>query len=399
MSDVTIFIPTYNRPQWLNRTAAFLQHGSVRLPMIVADGSEPEAATANQAACRELGTNIEYFHMPSATDPGGSAKNYLRRFSAALARVKTPYVVCCADDDLLLPETAVKAADFLANNPDYVGCQGVYLNFRYKGDEIRLESRGYDSPTVDADSIGGRLIQFYSRYEAPYYAVFRTAAQRSIFEDAQDITTPMLVETYQAAGVVTYGKLKRLNDLYYLRNLGVRSHARPVEGWNQWMAKDFDDFFAHYRGHRDKVMALISSRGESGADMASVKRIVDMSFILYVGREFHMGYWIDEFLTTAVADAKERNRLRHQLTASLITPQAATASLGGALKASLKRTVKRALGERGRKFALRHVNPATLNFAEMVPLAQNPAIRLPRGLLASFAESDWALLGQRYRAD
>ena len=50
MSDVTIFIPTYNRPQWLKRTVAFLQRGgSRRLPMIVADGSEPEAAAANEA--------------------------------------------------------------------------------------------------------------------------------------------------------------------------------------------------------------------------------------------------------------------------------------------------------------------------------------------------------------
>ena len=395
MSDVTIFIPTYNRPQWLKRTVAFLQRGgSRRLPMIVADGSEPEAAAANEAMCRELGTSIEYFHMPSETDPDGPAKNYLRRFSVALARVKTPYVACCADDDLLLPESAVKAADFLANNPDYVGCQGVYLNFRYKGDEIDIVGRGWNSPTVDADSIGGRLIQFYSRYEAPYYAVFRTAAQRAIFEDAQDITTPMLVEVYQAAAVVIYGKLKRLNDLYYLRNLGVPSHAQPVAGWYQWMARDFDDFFARYRRHRDKVMALIAACSEHGTDMASVKRIVDMSFILYVGRDFHMGYWIDEFLATAVTDPKERNRLREQLTASLSTPQGATATLGGALKASLKSTVKQALGERGRKFASR-----TLNFAEMVPLAQNPAIRLPRGLLGSFDESDWVLLGERHRVD
>ena len=62
-------------------------------------------------------------------------------------------------------------------------------------------------------------------------------------------------------------------------------------------------------------MALIAACSEHGTDMASVKRIVDMSFILYVGRDFHMGYWIDEFLATAVNHPKERNRLREQLTA------------------------------------------------------------------------------------
>ena len=96
---------------------------------------------------------------------------------------------------------------------------------------------------MDADSIGGRLIHFYLRYEAPYYAVFRTAAQRAIFEDAQDITTPMLVEVYQAAAVVIYGKLKRLNDLTICA-ISACVACPAVAGWYQWMARDFDDFFA-----------------------------------------------------------------------------------------------------------------------------------------------------------
>ena len=144
--DVTVFIPTYNRPQWLLRTIHFLQRGSLRLPIIVGDGSEPLAASENEALCRKAGENIEYFHVPSASDPEGSAKNYLCRFVTALDRVRTPYVVCCADDDLLLPETAVKAASFLSKNPDYVGCQGTYLNFRYKGDDLSDRRKGLRCP-------------------------------------------------------------------------------------------------------------------------------------------------------------------------------------------------------------------------------------------------------------
>ena len=173
--------------------------------------------------------------------------------------------------------------------------------------------------------------------------MFRTAAQRAIFEDAQDITDPMLVEVYQAAAVVIYGKLKRLNDLYYLRNLGVPC-ACPAG--RRLVPMDGEILTISSRAIVDIATRSWRSSPRAASMVptsASVKRIVDMSFILYVGRDFHMGYWIDEFLATAVTDPKERNRLREQLTASLSTPQGATATLGGALKASLKSTVKQAL--------------------------------------------------------
>ena len=195
-------------------------------------------------------------------------------------------------------------------------------------------------------------MEFYSRYEAPYYAVFRTSAQRFIFGQAQEITNAMLLETFHSAAVVMEGKLKRLNEIYYLRNLGIPHHARPIEGWNQWMALDFDDFFDHYRLHRAKIIEVFASRGNIKIDPQKMRRALDMSFIIYLGREFHMGYWVDEYLSTAVVDQKEKNRLRQKMNTSLLAINSFHDSLGRAIKHSIKSFIKGTLGEKGFKFRI-----------------------------------------------
>jgi len=398
-NDATIFIPTYNRPDLLTRTIAFLQRGSMRLPIIVGDGSAPEAAAKNEEACRQLGPNIEYFHVPSPSEYGASSRSYLQRFVQAFDRVKTPFVVCCADDDILLPETVVKAADFLSKNPDYVACEGIYLIFQYDGDRLRIDGKCYDSPSVDGGEIGSRLMQFYTRYEAPFYAVVRTSIQKSIFARAQDINTLMLLETFHSAAIVAAGKLKRLDNIYNLRNLGVAPHARPVEGWNQWMARDFDDFFEHYRAHRARVMDFVSSLGGPKIDPQTLRRALDMSFIVYLGREFHSGYWLDEYLTTVIADRDERSKLRQQLNARHLTTTSPPISLGEVLKTSVKSVIKKGLGKRGRRFATQVVHPAVKNLTDIVPLAQDPSIRISRGLVSMFSDADWAFVSRRMRPE
>jgi glycosyltransferase domain-containing protein len=398
-NDATIFIPTYNRPDLLARTLRFLQHDSLRLPIIVGDGSEPGAAVQNEEACKQSGANIEYFHVPSPSEYGANTRSYLRRFKLALERVKTPFVACCADDDILLPETVVKAAAFLAKNHDYVACEGIYLTFQYDGDRLRIDGKCYDSPSVDGGEIGSRLMQFYSRYEAPYYAVTRTSVQRAIFDRAQDINTAMLVETFQSAALVTAGKLKRLDNIYNLRNLGVAPHARPVEGWNQWMARDFDDFFENYRAHRAKVIEFVSSLGGPQIDLPTLRRALDMSFVVYLGREFHTEYWIDKYVMTVIADRDERNKLRQLLDARLMARTSPQASLGNALKALVKSVINKGLGKKGMRFATQVVHPAVKNLTDIVPLAQDPSIRISRGLVSMFSDADWAFVSQRMRAD
>lgn len=320
---VTIFIPTYNRPDMLSKTLAFLQDTPERFPIIVGDGSSEENGRRNAAVCRSAGSNVTYFHFPSpapsksSPPPSGvpSLKyhqdimdNYYARYLRGLQLVTTPYVLHTGDDDLIIPETIAESAEFLERHPDYVACHGTYFNFHYSNDGVEIECPTYDGPSLDGSELASRLIQLYSRYESPYAAVFRVSVTRAIIERIGKIPVALFGEVFQATAAVAMGKIKRLNWLYYLRNLGVPSNPRPFESWRDWYVKDFDGFFEHYLGFRATVIDLVTQ--SEAVDVGRLRKTIDMAFMVYAGREFHMLHWMHFYLTEAITDEHERERLR-----------------------------------------------------------------------------------------
>src|SRR6185436_15579327 len=109
-------------------------------------------------------------------------RNYLNRMVEAVGRVATPYVAMCADDDLIFVDSALRCAEFLERNEDYIACHGVYAGFSYSRGRLEIESIVYDGASIDCAEMTARLIQLYSRYEATFYAVFRTSTQLQILE-------------------------------------------------------------------------------------------------------------------------------------------------------------------------------------------------------------------------
>ena len=240
MSDkLSIVIPTYNRPELLRATLGFLQAGT-RLPIIVADGSETSVARANKEICHAMGENISYFERPNTDTSTAPIDNVVRRLQAAFASVATPYVVCCADDDLLVVESALTGVDFLEANDDYIGCQGVSLGFRYEPFGLRVEHLEYSDASIDGRDASARLMQLFSRYEFPFYCVFRTPVQRWIFDNVRWSTSPHFFEIFHTTAAVVAGKLKRIDEVYYLRNvettaMSATAHSEnketPSAGW------------------------------------------------------------------------------------------------------------------------------------------------------------------------
>jgi glycosyltransferase domain-containing protein len=318
---LTVLIPTYNRPEQLARTVRFLQRHPAPFPIIIADGSDDEQASRNRH-CRDLGNNILYFHAP-LEPPEDTWKNYFRRTEKALDQINTPYAAFCADDDLLIPESAIESAAFLQDNPQYVACHGHYLQFEYTTDKIRIPNFEYQGPSIDADEVAGRLIQLFSRYEAPFYAVYRTAAMRVLMGRFQEPVPPLWPEIYHSTGAVIAGKIHRSETIYCLRNIGNPPHYRSgstFRDFGQWVAADLDGFLAHYVKYRACVLEWVTPE----ADRGTVQRALDMAFITYIGSEFNPAYWIDRCCET-VKDAEERDKLRSRLNQNLSRMTARTA--------------------------------------------------------------------------
>jgi glycosyltransferase domain-containing protein len=325
--SVTIVVPTLDRPDMLSKTLSFLSNTIHCFPIIVADGSNSDNALRNADACRLAGSHVSYLHLPSPHRPAGVPTldeheeilaNYMRRYLSALDQVTTPYVVHCGDDDLLIPETVGRCAQFLDHNPDYVACHGVYFHFHYVGNSLKVEYSTYDGPSLDGTELGSRLIQLYWHYESPYAAVFRTAAQRAIIKQAGKLRAGLFSEIFHATASIVVGKIKRLDAIYYFRNVGIASNARPFEDWNQWFVKNFDEFFRHYQEYRTEVIDFSLKGFGANLDADRLRRTIDMAFMVYVGREFHMWYWIAEYLSVAIADQQERDRMGPFLNERLI---------------------------------------------------------------------------------
>jgi glycosyltransferase domain-containing protein len=318
---LSIIIPTYNRPQLLPRTLRFLQAGP-RLPMVVADGSEVSIASANAEICRGLGENISYFHIPNA-DNGAVAvrNNSFQRVQKALGMVETPYVTFCADDDLLMVESALASVKFLEENKEYSGCQGLSFRFRYEPLGLRVEGVEYDDASIDGQDAGTRLMQLFSRYESPFYCVSRTSFQRRVADRLDAMTSFAFAELLQATAVVLEGKLKRLYDIHYLRNVETTTASSapvstredvPSANFIQWLANDPEEVFDAYKEHRSKVIEFAEWSNNHRSDLGTLERALDMTFVIYVGRQFRLDQWIDEYISRNVAQQCERNMLKER---------------------------------------------------------------------------------------
>ncbi len=375
--NVTIFLPTYNRPEMLSKTLAFVQESREPFPIIVADGSNHDNAHRNADICRAAGSNVTYFHVPTPAEALRPTEipslkhhreiiaNYYRRYLHALEQITTPYIVHCSDDDLLIPETVAESAEFLDRNPDYVACQGMYFNFHYVTDGLEIECATLDGPSLDGNELATRLIQLFSRYECPFAAVYRVSATRAIIPRFEEIRVLLFTEVFHATASVILGKIKRLNGLYYLRNVGVPNNPRPFQSWRDWYVMDFDEFVEHYRQYRAMVMDLVAQTSKD-VDAKKLRRTIDMAFMVYAGREFHMLHWMHFYLTETITDENERERLRPFLMDRL-WKQAAPQPPAAAEKEA--------------------ANIMTTNIA--------PQLRIPAQVEARLSREQWKLLAKR----
>ena len=387
---LSIIIPTYNRPEQLLATLRFLQARAIRLPIFVADGSDENFAPQNRE-CTKLGDNISYVHSPAGSGEG-PWQNYRRRISEVLNAVATPYVVYCADDDLLIIENAVKAAKFLETHVDYIGCHGTYLHYRTVDDKLRIEGTAYDSPSIDGNEAAGRLVQLFSRYEAVFYAVFRTKTKRMLIDFYEEREQPLWPEIYHATGAALAGKIKRLDNLFTLRNIGLAPHAQKLDNFGQWVVSDFDGFFAGYLKYRERFATWLIDRSPN-IDRSSLKQAFDLSFMIYIGSEFDPRLWIAAYLDRSIVSESEKSQLRTRLESQFLRTPTNQQAAGNDNKEALKTLSLSLLGERQFRLIQKARDVILLRSHQSATgIDQKNKVQIAPHLIGRFPDAEWSLL-------
>ena len=121
--DLTIFIITFNRPQFINLLLSFVIKKNYDSNVIVIDGSEPKFKKKNQKTIKKIkqsykieNEKIKYFH----------STNQLKIIYKLAKSVKTKFCLFTYDDDIPGKDFINLSLKFLNSNKDYVTTNGFF---------------------------------------------------------------------------------------------------------------------------------------------------------------------------------------------------------------------------------------------------------------------------------
>ncbi len=203
---ITIIIPTYNRPSYSIRLIEFyLKFDFIKL--LVLDSSDKKILKKKYFNNK----NIIILDYPSSiflSDKIIDSTSY----------IGTEYVVLCADDDTLVPQSIKECIKFLNNNNEYVSAQGRY----YPNIYIQPKKlKNYKFDYYENNNYLERIENYLTfKNSNTLYAVHRTTVFKMIWNKKySSIRVWEFHEFLPTIISLSIGKSKYLNILYHLRTL------------------------------------------------------------------------------------------------------------------------------------------------------------------------------------
>jgi glycosyltransferase domain-containing protein len=293
----TLVIPTFNRPGLLAQLVRYLCARGGPQELLVLDSSAPAAVAENGKMLSACAGRARHVVFPESEAPAA-------KLAQGLRLVTTPYVSCCADDDVVFPEALRESVRFLERSPDYVGAHGLYLNFRREGDRLHLTGE-YAGPGNEARHPGARIFRLLQKYESLFYAVYRTADLRDAMAPLPSLGAIVFQELFQSVAVLVRGKVRRLPRAYAARQ-SIAAAEPGRERWQtfDWFAQDPAAVIDGYGAYREQLWAFYDARPQSPRlDRAAFCRVLDLAHAAYFAEGCRPGalhaalqaaYWPDD---------------------------------------------------------------------------------------------------------
>jgi len=235
--DLTLVIPTYNRPDSLGRLLIVLRTFGYDGQILIADSGSDKTKEENRRSTSAWDA-VSYIEYPTNIAP-------FSKFAAAIALTQTKFVMLLADDDLAFPEGLSECVSFLNANPTYSAAHGHYLSYRMSGDRISIPNIEYSSPSIAANLPFDRLNSLMSNYQALTYAVQRKDTAQKAFEMASQQKDLLWQELAGNSLTVFDGPVKRMECFSHARQCGSTvgySHWHPIE----WLTRDAAGLFSGF---------------------------------------------------------------------------------------------------------------------------------------------------------
>lgn len=265
--DVTVVIPTHNRPRQLERLLEY--YSKYEIPILIADSSTMPFTRWKKFK------NVKYYYYPNFS--------YAKKLPLIYKKVKTRYVLFNADDDFVIPASILKCVDFLNKNPDYNSAHGHYVFFESNDKKLSVYPFYLASTNLDinSNSPSGRVKQMLSNYMQLLYAVTKTSDIKQVFKllaDNPRIKNDNLVELFQAAILCINGKSKTLPILYCSREVTLNSARTYTKDLNVYYSNP--EHQKEYHTWSEAIISHLSKKERVSHDKA--KEVVDEAVALYL---------------------------------------------------------------------------------------------------------------------
>ncbi len=226
-ADLTVLVPTFNRPKELKRLLVFLQVLGNPYEVLVLDGSNPENQARNQANCAQF-PNVKF----RPYEPGFHLG---LRLADGMNQVTTKYSVFCGDDDFLLPDGITKCAEYLEEHTDYSCAVGKTLCLLFRGRILKGGISVIDHLRNPFTLNQGKFIQRLIRLQAfttagcpPfYYGVRRTAQSQEIYSKVTAKLKYSSLEFFSDSMTLLEGKARVLPVLTNFRDYSSEAIREP----------------------------------------------------------------------------------------------------------------------------------------------------------------------------
>jgi len=166
LRDITLVIPAYNRPAYLERQIDFWSVTDVHLCIL--DGSKESAP---QSLIDRMGTNVYYRHVPIG---------FNERLVMACDLVQTKYVALLGDDELYAPHGLKDGITQLEDDERLIACVGRTVFF-FERDGAIYGHQTYEKSQDLEHTFGNSIDRLHESLiditKGPYllYGIFRTS--------------------------------------------------------------------------------------------------------------------------------------------------------------------------------------------------------------------------------
>ena len=267
---VAILIPTKNRSDFLIRQLKYYASVDSMHPIYVGDSSEKKdkEKILNIINLLKNKLEIKYFYFPKE-----NGTDVINKISS---EIKENYVAYNGDDDLLVPNSLSKCANFLNDNKDFRTAQGLALIFSLKNEKNQAHGqfnwldRYTRYPQSLENTAKERFINFSKNYWVPEFSVHRSQEWLEDIKNLENVKDFYFAEYIRCFSFITGGKSKYIDCLYLLRQV----HSdRSVVSQNMIDDKLWDKSYKVFLENIAKILYK-----KDGLNFEEAKKIVDKQF-------------------------------------------------------------------------------------------------------------------------